>query len=163
MKPMRSMRLTIGATIAFAVAIMPAAAVAHTEMVSSSPAAGAMLTTPPETLTLVFDGELAADGTGFTVTDPHAEVVGEGGLDLTVAERNEIQGDVQIRQPGTYAVTWTAVAADGHEENGDFAFTVADPPDTAALPARPDVLMLVGIVLLGAAGLGLLRSRRSAS
>jgi methionine-rich copper-binding protein CopC len=162
--PMRSTRLAIGATIALAVAIMPAAAVAHAELVSSAPAADETLAIPPETVTIVFDGELAPDGTGFTVTDPDADVVGEGGLDLTVAERNEIHGDVRIRQPGTYTVAWTAVAADGHEETGEFAFTVAGPPDTAALPASPDLLVLLGAgFLLGGVGVARLHARRRAS
>jgi methionine-rich copper-binding protein CopC len=160
---MRSTRLAICATIALAAAIVPAAAVAHATLISSSPAADETLAIPPETVTLVFDGELAPDGTGFTVTDADADVAGEGELDLTVAERNEIHGDVRARRPGTYTVAWTAVAADGHEEMGEFDFTVAEPPDTAALPESPDVLVPLGAsLLLGALGAGLLRARRSA-
>ena len=135
---MRSTRLAIGATIALAVAIMPAAALAHAELSSSSPAADDTLTVPPAAVTLVFDGELTPDGTGFTVTDPDGDVVGEGALDLAVAERNEIRGDLDAGGPGTYTVTWTAVAADGHEERGDFSFTVAgadaESPNTATMP-----------------------------
>ena len=52
------------------------------------------------------------------MTDADGGVVGEGGLDLSVAERNELDGNVAIRAPGTYAVAWTAVSADGHEEQG---------------------------------------------
>ena len=96
---MRSTRLAIGATIALAVAIMPGAALAHAELSSSSPAADDTLTVPPAAVSLVFDGELTPDGTGFTVTDPDGEVVGEGALDLTVAERNEVRGDTRRRRP----------------------------------------------------------------
>ncbi len=99
------------------------AALAHAGLLSSSPAADDTLTVPPEAVTLVFDGELTPDGTGFTVTDADGDVVGEGALDLTVAERNEIRGDLEPGEPGTYTVTWTAVSADGHEERGDFTFT----------------------------------------
>jgi methionine-rich copper-binding protein CopC len=162
MNPMRSTRLAIGATLALAVAITPTAALAHAELVSSSPAAGDALTAPPETVTLVFDGELVPDGTGFVVTDADGGVVGDGGLDLTVAERDEIAGDVAIRGAGTYTVAWTAVAADGHEERGDFAFTVAAPPNTAVTPARWDALDELGsMVLIVALAIGLRRARRA--
>ena len=98
-------------------------------------------TAPPEAVTLVFDGELTPDGTGFTVTDADGDVVGEGALDLTVAERNEIRGDLEPGEPGTYTVTWTAVSADGHEERGDFTFTSSTPnhptpPPSARSPPR---------------------------
>ena len=98
---MRSTRLAIGTTIALAVAVMPGAALAHAELSSSSPAAGDTLTVPPAAVTLIFDGELTPDGTGFTVTDPDGDAVGEGALDLTVAERNEVRGDIDAAGPGT--------------------------------------------------------------
>ena len=163
---MRTTRLAIGATIALAFAIMPIAALAHVSLVSSSPAAGDTLTAAPESVTLVFDGELTPDGTGFTVTDPDGDVVGEGALDLTVAERNEIRGDLEEGGPGTYTLAWTSVAADGHEESGDFTFTVADAesPNTATTPADRDRLAQLGaILLLGAAAIGMRRVRRPAS
>jgi methionine-rich copper-binding protein CopC len=157
---MHALRLAIGATIALAVAIMPVAALAHAGLVSSSPAADDTLNTPPEAVTLVFDGELAPDGTGFIVSNADGGVVGEGDLDLAVADRNEIQGDVRVRQPGTYTVAWTAVSADGHEQQGDFTFTVAAPPNTAVAPAPGVGLAQLGsIVLLVALGIGLRRAR----
>ena len=139
---------------------------AHAGLVSSSPAADDTLTVPPEAVTLVFDGELTPDGTGFTVTDADGGVVGEGALDLTVAERNEIRGDLEPGGPGTYTVTWTAVSADGHEERGDFTFTLvnAESPNTATMPAdRHPLTQLGSIALLVAAAIGLRRARRKAS
>ena len=157
---MRPTRLAAGATIALVIAIFPSRAMAHAELVSSSPAADETLSTAPESVTLVFDGELLPDGTGFVVSDADGGVVGEGGLDLSVAERNEIAGEVAIREPGTYTVAWTAASADGHEEQGDFGFAVAAPPNTAVAPARPQDLALLGsIVLLVALGIGLRRAR----
>ena len=122
----------------------------------------------PTAVTLVFGGELTPDGTGFTVTDPDGDVVGEGALDLTVAERNEIRGDLDADGPGTYTVTWTAVAADGHEERGDFSFTVAaadaESPNTAAMPPDDDPLPLLGsLVLVVAAAIGVRRALRRAT
>ena len=164
---MRSRRLVIGAALALAAAMTPIATLAHVDLVSSSPAAGETLATPPDAVTLVFDGELRSDGTGFTVTDPHGITIGEGALDLAVAERSQVRGAVEISEPGTYAIAWTAVASDGHEEIGDFVFTVAtgvEPPNTAAIPDDPETPATLGVILLlvGAA-IGMWRARREVS
>lgn len=163
--PMRSDRLAIVLlALALVAAGWPEVAHAHAELVSSSPAAGESVTTPPESVTIVFDGELLPDGTGFTVTDPSGGVVGGGELDLTVPDRNQLNGSVEIRGPGAYTVAWTAVSADGHEEEGDFVFSVADaaqPPNTAVVEAGSDVPSALGPILLGTALLvGVRRLRR---
>ena len=148
---MRPTRLAIGAALALVAAMTPIAALGHAGLESSSPAAGDTLATAPSAVTLVFDGELGPDGTGFTVTGPHGAVVGEGELDLTVAERNQVSGVVEITQPGIYLVAWTIVAADGHEEEGDFVFTfaaTAEPPNTAVTPADPHWPLTLGVMLL---------------
>jgi copper resistance protein C len=164
--PMRTARLTI---VALAVSLVgagwPQVAQAHAEPVSSSPAAGAAVATPPESVTIVFDGELLPDGTGFTVTDHSGRVVGEGELDLTVADRNQLSGLVEINGAGTFTVAWTAVSADGHAEEGSFEFSVADaaePPNTAAaMPHRQVPTALGPILLIAALLIGVRRARRS--
>lgn len=165
--PMCTVRLTI---IVLAVALVGAAwpqvAHAHAELVSSSPAAGAVVATRPESVTIVFDGELLPDGTGFTVSDSSGGVVGAGELDLTVGDRNQLSGRVEIDVQGTYRVAWTAVSADGHEEEGDFVFSVAgpaEPPNTAAA-RRPDVPAALGpLLLLAALLIGVRLARRARS
>ena len=160
---MRSTRLTIAVGIALACAIAPTAALGHAELLSSSPAADATLAIPPETVTLVFDGELAPDGTGFSVTGPSG-VVGTGALDLTIAERDEVRGPVRISEPGTYAVTWTAVSVDGHEEAGDFVFSIAAEaatPNTASTASTDSLGSQLGVLLLAAAAGLVLRRVRS--
>ncbi|HYI67518.1 MAG TPA: copper resistance CopC family protein [Candidatus Limnocylindrales bacterium] len=167
--PMRSARLTIAAALALALlgAVAPPSAHAHAELVSSSPAAGETLTAPPDEVRIEFDGELLPDGTGFTVTDPGGGTAGEGELDLTIADRNQLSGPVEISEPGTYVVAWTAVSADGHREEGEFYFSVAgpaQPPNTAAAPTEPGVTSTLGPMLLLAAVLtGVRRLRRAYS
>lgn len=152
----------------FALALAPATAEAHSSLVSSDPPAGANLDEPPGEIVLTFDGELDPTS-GFSVTDTNGDEVAVGGLDLDVAGRNVLRGEVKISGPGVFTVNWTAVSIDGHEETGSHAFGYradhgdadadhddgddASTPDTA-LPARqlPSPTAAAGLLLLLAAG-----------
>jgi methionine-rich copper-binding protein CopC len=142
-------RRPLGALAAIALLLALAAPVAaHEELVASEPAAGATLETPPTEVVLTFSGELAPES-GFVVLDPAGEEVGTGELDLDVAERNILRGDVVIADDGTYTVSWTAVAADEHPEEGTYTFVVgaaAEQPNTAL--ARPSPALPAGLALL---------------
>ena len=165
---MRLMNVAIGALLGIAGSFVPLdGALAHSGLVSSSPPADAVLTVPPEEVLLTFAGELGPDGTGFSVTDANGTIVGEGELDLTVADRDEVRGDVHAAEPGTFTVAWTSVAADGHAEAGEFTFTVAsagatETPDTALMPRDgPMAALGLALVAVGAA-VALRRARRGA-
>jgi methionine-rich copper-binding protein CopC len=131
---MRIRRALLLASVGLAVSglAIPSAALAHTELVSTSPKAGAHLEDAPAEVTLTFDDELDPDGSSFTVTDADGEEVGTGEVDLTVADRNVLSGAVTISEPGVYGVEWTATTLDGHEESGTFSFGYAT---GAAIPA----------------------------
>ena len=144
---------------------VPSTAAAHAELASSDPAAGATLDEPPPRVVLTFGGGLDPDGSGFTVTDADGAEVGAGTVDLGVAERNVLRGTVAIEADGTYEVHWTAVAEDGHPEEGTFTFAVGGPvaPDTAMDPTvdiRPLGLILVGLAVMAMPRLALRGRRR---
>lgn len=156
-------RRWIAAIAAVALASLPVAAAAHSDLVSTTPEAGANLDEAATEVVMTFESELQADGSGFVVTDDDGAEVGTGSLDLQVAERNELRGAVEIDEPGVYTVTWTSVAADGFETGGEFAFGYrAEPPapeehddhgeapDTAMpVPQQgPDPLVIVGAGLV---------------
>lgn len=154
-------RLTLRSLRALAVlalatlVIGPAPVAAHAELVSTTPADGDELDAPPDEVVMVFDGELDPEASGFTVTDPSGAEVGAGEVDLEVADRNEMRGAVESAEPGEYTVTWTAVAADGHESEGAFGFTVGGEPSTAgpnpdtALPVpTPGAAQLAGVLAI---------------
>ncbi len=137
---------------------LPTLVLAHAELRTTVPAADERLATGPDEVVLVFDGELDPDGSGFTVTTETRAVVGEGSVDLTVAERNQMRGSVSAADPGAYTVAWRSRSVDGHEERGEFTFNVgAASPDTAARRPSLDgwaapagVLLLVVATRLGA-------------
>lgn len=98
-----------------------AVAAAHTEVKSTSPAAGATAKTTIAKVTVTFTGALRR-GT-LRVTGPGGKVVsiGRGGRD----PRNINRLLVGLRsglKAGAYKASWTIVAADGHEQGASFRF-----------------------------------------
>jgi methionine-rich copper-binding protein CopC len=168
---LRLSRLAASTIAALALIAVPTVVAAHADLESSTPEAGADLDTAPTEVVLTFSGELDPAST-FVVTDADGTTVGEGELDLDVAERNVLSGTVDISEPGVYTVAWTAVSVDGHPEEGSFEFGFqadaaqptpgddhhdggAESPDTAMpSPTGPNPAVLVGLLLVvGAAGL----------
>ena len=161
-RPMRIRSPLVGISIAALLAAMPAVAAAHAELESSIPEAGENLDTPPTEVTLTFDDELNPSGSSFTVADADGHEVGNGEVDLTVADRNVLSGEVTITDPGVYTVAYTVVGDDGHAVSGTLSFgynadqaipgaTTDEPPDTAMPSRRVPVAPLLGLLLLALA------------
>lgn len=98
-----------------------AVAAAHTEVKSTSPAAGATAKSSVTRATVTFTGTLRR-GT-LRVTGPGGKVVsvGKGGRD----PRNVARLLVGLKpglKAGAYKASWTIMAADGHEQTGSFRF-----------------------------------------
>ncbi|HET7521182.1 MAG TPA: copper resistance CopC family protein [Candidatus Limnocylindria bacterium] len=161
-------RLACAAVVAGLLAAFPAMTLAHVELIESSPEAGSNLDTAPTEVTITFDDELDPADSSFTVTNVDGNEVGSGEVDLTVADRNVLRGDVEISDPGVYTVSYSVAGVDGHEIDGTFSFGFnadeeipeatggEEHPDTA-LPAPVSplatavgvMLLLAGMVLLG--------------
>ena len=164
------MRFRFVLSVAVALSLMlglPALAAAHTDLIESSPADGAQLDEPPTEVVLTFEDEVSEDSS-FTVTDADGNEVGSGALDLDVADRNVLRGEVTITDDGTYTVAYTIVGEDGDPIEGEASFTVGEgdpgaaPPDTAvAAPAAGLNASLLGLGLLFSAVALALRTRRS--
>ena len=167
--PVRLLLITLATAALLAI---PAVASAHVELISSSPESGANLDSAPNEVIVTFDDELDPDHSTFTVTDADGNEVGSGDVDLTVADRNVMRGEVTISDPGVYTVSYTVAGVDGHEILGTFSFgfnteeTIPEPtggehdeePDTALPHQQPSPLLAVGLVLIGlAVGLGVRR------
>jgi methionine-rich copper-binding protein CopC len=137
-----------------AMAALPVAASAHSELDTSVPAEGANLQTAPTEAVLTFTAELDPDGSSFTVTDPTGAQVGTGKVDLNVAARNILRGDVSITKPGNYRIAWTSRSLDGDQLKGTvtFGYRSSSPPNTA-MPrgSAPLPLSAAGTLLLAAA------------
>ena len=121
---MRRRRTWTAAAVALAALLLARQPVAaHAELLASTPAPGEQVETAPAEVVLTFDDEVS-DDSAFTVTDAGGRTVGTGELDLFVAERNVLRGEVAIVDPGSYTVEWTATdVADGDSTSGEFTFT----------------------------------------
>lgn len=167
----RRLIAVLGVLTGLFVATIASPAFAHDELLSTDPASGSVLESPPETLTLTFSGVLlSGDGTTDVV------VTGADGADLTAGE--PVLDGVRVTQPlegsasGTVTVAWRVVSSDGHPISGEFAFAVgedtspATPAPSPAAGAGGELLPVwigVGVIVVAGGVIALLLTRRRPS
>lgn len=149
-RPAVAGRSLVAALAGLLLAVLAASpALGHAELVSSDPAAKAVLDTPPTTVTLTFSAGLDAGKSSFKVNGADGTAAtGKAAKDGDT----EMSADGLTLAPGAYTVEWTSVAEDGDIERGTFAFTVSEPvmtpspspttapstePTASAAPATP--------------------------
>ncbi|NJC72461.1 copper resistance protein CopC [Planosporangium thailandense] len=107
-----------------AVLAVPQAAWAHSQLLSTTPTAGATVTAPISEVTLTFNEPVHQKFSVVVVNGP-------GGASYSAGHVQVI--DSVVHQPvhplrsGSYTVAWRVVSADGHPVEGRFGFTVALP------------------------------------
>lgn len=128
-------RAVVAAFVLVALAASPAAA--HTELISSSPADGATLSSPPQRVTLTFGEDLLASGDELVARDAQGTAVALGDSRVDGAQLSAAWP--QAADAGTYRVAYRAVASDGHPLEGSVTFTVtaASPTGQASTAASP--------------------------
>jgi LPXTG-motif cell wall-anchored protein len=130
------MRLVAIAAIAAVVLLFPATALAHAELLETTPAAGATVEGTPDVLAAAFDEALEAESS-LSIRDAAGERLAVGRVDPDDPKRVVIT-DVPDLAPGTYEMRWTAATADGHVERGTWSFTVEAAPTPAPTPEPAD-------------------------
>lgn len=117
--------------IALAALLGAAPAQAHNAFVSSSPAAGSVVTEQPGTIVVTTSDALLDLG---DTPRTYLQVRGPGTAQLyygdgcDTVDGASITMPVQLGEPGEYSIAWGAVSADGHEiasaaNGGDIVFT----------------------------------------
>jgi methionine-rich copper-binding protein CopC len=101
-------------------------AFAHAQLVSEVPAANAVVTSAPASVTLKFSEAIEPKFTGIVVTGADKSTVATepGGLDPTNASTLIVPLKGTLAS-GKYVVQWHALARDGHKTSGSFSFTLA--------------------------------------
>lgn len=100
------------------------AAHAHSLLLESSPAAGAMLNEGPSRIWLRFNNRIEKKLSTIRVLDergapqPVTVLVGDGAAD-------RLSATVPTLTPGAWRVEWQVLSTDGHIVSGNFSFRVA--------------------------------------
>ncbi|XVV09758.1 copper resistance CopC family protein [Actinoplanes sp. CA-131856] len=147
------------AALVAAVLLPTTPAWAHTQLVATTPAKDAVLTTAPEAITLEFSQRLNPSFTTIALSDAARQRIEASTPAIDVAK-----GTIVPRKPlanGTYTVAYRVVSVDGHTVQGSYVFTVDDPAlppaaakATAAPPAGSRGIptgVLIGLAALGVA------------
>lgn len=135
----------IAATLLMWLVVGTPSAAAHSNLVSSVPAADEQVAMAPTEVVLTFNENIEPTLVTVRITDPDQADVAtappavDGGV-----VRVPLTGAVK---PGSYTVAYRVVSADGHPVTGEFGYTLAQPggapvppPDAtpaASLPAAP--------------------------
>ena len=172
---MRSIKVSLAVLFAVLTCFFALPAQAHTELVSSNPAANATLTDFPAEVSLTFNEKLLIVGN----ENPNkVEVFDETGKLLSgasVVTGEVLSAPAGINGNGVYMVKFHVAAQDGHVVEGTYSFTVQS--DIAiALPMPisaendnsaedgPNLLVRVaGMAILGGVVLILLRRAKSSN
>ncbi len=132
-------RLFVGAALILLSSTQFATSVhAHDDATSTTPAAGAIVTSPSE-VTITFSDEVNPELVTAALKGPNSERV-----ELGKGRRGDGTAVVlavpQALTDGLWTVTWSATSRDSHQVAGAFAFTVADAatPVTTERPLSPD-------------------------
>jgi methionine-rich copper-binding protein CopC len=171
-------RAVLAALLALAVFVAsPAVVAAHSELLTSTPADGEVLSAGPDAITGDFSAPVDPERSSMELRGPDGTLVARGGVPDGGSVTQMTILEVPDLGPGTYTVRWTTVATEeehaGHVVRGTFEFTVAPAvpsptpaPAPAPLPAGglADVvvpLVVLGVVLAGGtAWLAVLMRRR---
>lgn len=120
--------LTLGLTAAVTT-LTAAPASAHDRMLSSDPADGSQLATPPTAITLTFNTEPLPVEPQVVVSDSAGTVVTQGAPTIEGSTATLALDPAVALGGDTYTVAWRVVSSDGHPIEGTFGFTVAAQPE----------------------------------
>lgn len=122
-KALRNVFLS-ASVVMLAIAVAPSA-FAHSDLVSSVPAANESAGSSPTEVRLNFSEPVEQAFTKVTVTGPDKQPVelGKPALDPADSKVVVVSADKPLAK-GTFTVDWSVVSADGHKNSGSYTFDV---------------------------------------
>jgi hypothetical protein len=101
------------------------AALAHADLASADPAAGATVKTAPTAISITFTEEVEPKFSTIEVQDAKGTRFDDGKAATAPDNAKLLSVKLKPLAPGTYKVIWHATAADdSHKTKGSYAFTV---------------------------------------
>jgi methionine-rich copper-binding protein CopC len=155
--------------------VMAVPVAAHSELVSSIPAAGATLSATPVTPIVLSFSETLKTGSHADVVGPDGKTAGTAAIDPGDDKKLSWSPPAPLA-PGSWTIQWTSIdAEDGDVLRGTIAFQVAAasaaPSATPAASASPSdasspgagafIPVIAALVVIALLGLVLLRGRRT--
>lgn len=126
----------LGALSGAFVVLLATPAFAHAVLLETLPGEGAVLTTPPKTVTLRYNEQVEASLGAVRIYDSNSNRVDSGAI--TKPAPDTVQVAVPHLRDGAYVVTWRVISADSHPVQGSFTFQVG----LAANATSPQVVGL---------------------
>jgi methionine-rich copper-binding protein CopC len=128
--------LAVAALVVLFTALLGApAALAHTSLQKSTPAAGASLAAPPAEVSLTFGEAVRLPASPIRVAGPGGAVWTFGQATVTGAT---VTAPVAATGPaGPYTLTWQVISDDGDTIRGTVRFTLTAPAAPVIAPASP--------------------------
>ena len=124
-----------------ALLVLAGPAAAHALPQSSSPSAGATLSTPPAKVTITFGERPDPKLSAINVLDSKGAVVTAGPTVAASADPLTLEVPLQPLAGGVYTVSWRTVSAiDGHRATGSFAFGLGTTPLSSGAGTNPGAL-----------------------
>ena len=100
-------------------------ALAHADLASADPAAGASVKTAPTSLSITFTEEVEPKFSSIEVIDASGKRFDDGKAQTAPDNEKLLSIGLKPLTPGTYKVLWHATAADdSHKTKGSYEFTV---------------------------------------
>ena len=136
------------ATVATAgLALGPAPADAHAELISTEPASGEQLDVAPERVVLRFSESVDVADDAVEVLTAGGDPIDAGDPGHPDGERSSVAVDLPDLDDGTYVVSWRVLSSDNHPVGGAFTFGIGA---AAASVSDADAQALVDDALAGA-------------
>jgi copper resistance protein C len=144
-RPLAAGLLSLG--VLSAVLLQATPATAHSELLETSPASGAVLDAVPREVQLTFGEDVQSQGSGIVVKGPSGQRYDDATtftVDRNVASV-ELRTDDGSYGDGQYTVSYRVVSADGHIVSGSYGFRLksvaasdqSTPARTPTLDASP--------------------------
>ena len=115
--------LLIGFLAFMTPALTPAAAIAHADLRSASPAASTTVSPAPKEVALSFTEKLEPKFSSIEVRDAKGNAM-QSGTAVPGASPTELRVALKPLPPGTYKVIWRILSVDTHRTSGSFTFRV---------------------------------------
>ncbi len=90
----------------------------------AEPKVGTTVSISPAQVRIWFDGALEPEFSTLRVENEGGQRVDKGDGHVDKSDPTLLEASLLSLPPGTYRVTWSVVARDGHRTEGDYTFTI---------------------------------------